>query len=105
MKAELVALRNPYTDDLSAGLPVQLLFEGAPRAEALVTLFARHPDGGVEASHFRTDADGIALLPVHLGVEYLVDSVVILPLEGGGAGPVWQSHWASLTFEVARQGR
>ncbi len=104
-RLEIVALANPYTDDLSGGLPVRVLFEGAPRADAQVELFARQPDGVVSTAMFRTGTDGVAVLPVLTGVEYLVDHVVVLPLPNDDpkAGPVWQSLWASLTFKVVRQ--
>ena len=36
---EIVALANPYTDDLTAGLPVLVLLDGAPRGDAQVELF------------------------------------------------------------------
>lgn len=102
MRTELVALANPYTDDLSAGLAVQLFFEGAPLADAQVELFDRAPDGTVRDLFFRTDAQGVAVLPVESGHEYLVDAVRMLPLEAADPAndPVWHSLWASLTFAV-----
>ena len=99
---EIVALANPYTDDLSAGLPVQVLLDGAPRAEAQVELFQTAPDGTVTITKHRTDADGRVTLPMQPGMEYLVDSVVLraLPNDDPAAGPVWHSDWASLTFRT-----
>ncbi|MGR3500796.1 DUF4198 domain-containing protein [Pseudaestuariivita sp.] len=103
LKTEIVALANPYTDDLSDGLPVKVLLDGAPRANAQVELFAS--DGGadeVTVTLHTTDADGVALLPVEPGTEYLADAVVIEPVEPEDDGPVWVTHWASLTFGVPR---
>ena len=99
---EIVALANPYTDDLSAGLPVQVLLDGAPRAEAQVELFRTAPDGTVTITLHRTDAGGRATLSMQPGSEYLVDSVVLraLPNDDPAAGPVWHSDWASLTFRT-----
>lgn len=102
LHTEIVALANPYTDDLGGGFPVRVLYEGAPRAAAQVELFARDPAGEVTITYHRTDARGEALLPVAPGVEYLVDAVV---MEDTGnddpeAGPVWHSAWAALTFRV-----
>lgn len=99
---EIVALANPYTDDLSTGFPVRVLYQGAPRANAQVELFARDAAGEVAISYHRTNAAGEVRLPVTPGVEYLVDAVV---MEDTGnddptAGPVWHSAWASLTFRV-----
>lgn len=102
LHTEIVALANPYTDNLSAGLPVRVLYEQAPRIGAQVELFARDRAGEVTVSYHRTNAAGEAVLPVRPGVEYLADAVV---MEDTGnddpkAGPVWHSAWAALTFRV-----
>lgn len=98
---EFVAGANPYTDDLSAGLPVQLLFDGAPRPDAQIEMFEKNGAGEVEVTLHRTDAAGGAVLPVKAGHEYLLDHVVILPLEPEQEDDaVWQTHWAALTFAV-----
>ena len=101
LETEIVALANPYTDDLSDGLPVRVLYQGAPRADAQVELFAKSPEGEVEITLLRTDAEGVALLPVTPGQVYLADAVVVRPLEPVAEDdPVWESLWASLTFKV-----
>ncbi|SFJ70311.1 DUF4198 domain-containing protein [Jannaschia pohangensis] len=101
LRAEIVAGANPYTDDLSGGLPVQVFFDDAPKANAQVEMFAKAPNGEVEVTLHRTDADGRVTLPVVAGHEYLLDSVTVLPVEPALEGdPVWQTHWAALTFAV-----
>ena len=102
LRIELVALANPYRDDLSTGLPVLLLYQGAARADAQIELFTRAPGGDVSARMLRTDAAGVAMLPVEPGHEYLVDSVVMEDTgnDDPADGPVWHSAWASLTFKV-----
>jgi hypothetical protein len=99
---EIVALANPYTDDLSGGFPVRVLYHGAPRADAQVELFARDASGAVTISYHRTDATGDTLLPVAPATEYLVDAVVMEDTgnDDPSAGPVWHSAWASLTFRT-----
>jgi uncharacterized GH25 family protein len=99
---EIVALANPYTDDLSAGFPVLVLLDGAPRPDTQVELFQTAPDGTVTITKHRTDAEGKAVLPVQPGMEYLVDNVNLraLPNDDPVAGPVWHSDWASLTFRT-----
>ena len=99
MRVELVAQANPYTDDLSGGLPVPLLEDGAPVPGYQVELFAR-PLGGEEVTVTKhmTDADGVAVLPVEPGTEYMADSVLMRPWEGDDAK--WYSLWANLTFAV-----
>jgi len=102
LKIEIVALANPYTDDLTAGLPVQVLLDGAPRIDTQVEYFETAPDGTVTTTLYRTDAAGQVVLPVRPGMEYLVDSVSLRALDNDDAlaGPVWHSDWASLTFHT-----
>lgn len=102
MRAEIVALANPYTDDLTGGLPVQVFYADQIRTNAFVEVFERQVDGVVSVSTYRTDSEGIAVLQVHSGVEYLVDATLILPLPNDdmARGPVWESLWAGLTFLV-----
>ncbi|MGB8621830.1 MAG: DUF4198 domain-containing protein [Paracoccaceae bacterium] len=102
LEVEIVALANPYTDALPDGLPVQVLYQGAPRAERQLEVYERAPDGTVSDLRLTTDAQGRVMVPVLPGREYLLDSVV---LRGTGnddpaAGPVWHSLWASLTFKM-----
>lgn len=101
METEIVALANPYTDDLSAGLPVQVFYQGAVRPTVQVELFAKAPDGAVTVTQLVTDNEGQVTLPVLPGYEYLVDSVVMRALEQSAENdPVWESLWASLTLQV-----
>ena len=101
LAVELVALANPYVDDVARGLHVMALAAGAPRADAQVTLFARAPDGTVTRTHHRTDAQGRAVLPVAPGHAYLADHVVLREIAPDGPdGSAWESLWASLTFAV-----
>ncbi len=102
LKIEIVALTNPYTDDLSTGMPLLVLLEGAARADAQVELFQTAPDGTVTTTLHRTDAEGRVTVPVLPGMEYLVDTVDLraLPNDDPAAGPVWHSDWASLTFHT-----
>jgi len=101
METEIVALANPYTDDLSGGLPVLVLYQGKPRAHTQVEVFARGVDGAVQDLFYRTDGEGKAMIPVEPGVEYLVDAVVMRPLEQTTpTDPIWESLWASLTFRA-----
>ncbi len=102
LRTEIVAGANPYTDDLSAGLPLRVLFEGAPRADAQLELFAKAPDGTVTITLHRTDAEGRVTVPVAPGHEYFADAVVLLDTgnDDPAAGPVWHSLWAGLSFAV-----
>lgn len=101
--AEIVALANPYTDDVSDGLPVRVLYEGEPRRAEQLEVFEKAPDGQVTVTRLRTDAEGVVTVPVRPGHEYMLDSVVLRRAEGALAddrGAVWESLWANLTFAV-----
>lgn len=101
LRTEIVALANPYLDDLSGRLPVLVLFEGDPRPNAQVELFAKAADGSVTVSLHQTDENGRAVLPVAPQTEYLVDAVTMVSLDNDPAeGPVWKSLWAALTFKT-----
>lgn len=99
LKTEFVALTNPYTDDLSNGVAVQLFDGGLPRTDAQVEVFERSPDGTVSVSIRRTDGEGRTRIPVRAGHEYLLDAV-ILRASPAEADDVWQTLWAALTFRV-----
>jgi uncharacterized GH25 family protein len=103
LEAELVALQNPYTDDLSDGLQVQAFYQETPQPDTQIELFEKAPDGTVTVTLHRTDGDGIATLPTKAGHSYLVDNVVLREPSADVAaqrGAVWETLWASLTFAV-----
>ena len=98
MRTELVALANPYTDDLSAGLPVLLLYEGQPRVDEQIEIYERAPSGEIVVSLVRTDTQGRASVPVKPGHVYQLDAVKAIPGERDGVA--WHTMWANLTFAV-----
>ena len=98
---ELVALANPYTDDLSDGFAVQAYLGDAVSADVQIELFEKNAAGEVNITLHRTDGDGVAVLPVRPGHRYLVDTVHLRPAPADTeADVVWDTLWASLTFAV-----
>jgi uncharacterized GH25 family protein len=96
---ELVAESDPY-----AGRPaefrVRLLFRGSALPGALVTAFHKAvPDRRLEA---RTDASGRARLALDRDGVWLLNAVHLLPAQKKG-GALWETLWASLTFELPRR--
>jgi hypothetical protein len=86
-RLELVPLLDPRVSDT---VSMQLLFEGKPLPNALVTAIARDDGRRVSA---RTDRKGrVSLELPHTGV-WLVKSTHLVP-----AGAEWESLWASVTF-------
>lgn len=101
LPTEIVALENPYTGDMTDGLDVRVLYQGEPRADAQVEVFEKAPDGNVGITYIRTDEKGEATVPVRPGHRYMLDSVVLRPLEvTAEKDPQWESLWANLTLEV-----
>ncbi|MFC4670414.1 DUF4198 domain-containing protein [Seohaeicola nanhaiensis] len=104
METEFVALTNPYTDDPAQGLAARLLYQGHPRAQAQVEIFDRAPDSTVAISYLRTDDAGVVRVPLIPGHAYLLDAVVLRPVNEGAPfdpdTPVWETLWAAMTFAV-----
>lgn len=98
---EIVALENPYTGEMSDGLDIRVLYQGEPLAETQVEVFEKAADGTVETSYLRTDAEGEVTVPVRPGHRYMLDAVVLRPLDMvGEKDPSWESLWANMTLEV-----
>lgn len=105
LRTELVALANPYTDDLAGALPLQLWLDGEPRRMAQVEVFSRPVEGGETAlTLYETDSNGIVVITVSPGTEYLVNAVTLEPVVPAedARGTEWRTLWASLTFAVPR---
>ncbi len=103
LETELVALTNPYTDDLAAGMQVQLHYRNGLRSNEQIEVFEKAPDDTVEITLYQTDENGIGTFPVKPGHAYMVDAVVLRePSDQLAAetGAVWQTLWANLTFAV-----
>lgn len=90
---ELIAETDPMA---SAPLRVRAIWEGRPRAGALVSAINReNPDRIVQG---RTDAAGRVTLKLPGPGVWLVKSVQMFPAPPG-SNVDWESAWASLTFQ------
>lgn len=101
LKTEFVALTNPYAPDFNGTMQVQVLFNQKPRADVQVEVFERTPDENVTVTLHRTDAKGVARIPVKPDHDYLFDAVVLQPHTADDKS-VWQTLWAALTFQVPK---
>jgi cobalt/nickel transport protein len=101
MATEFVALTNPYAPDFDGNMRVQVFFENAPRTNVQIEIFERAPDETVAITLLRTDANGIANVPVKPDHTYLLDAVVLRPHTADDSA-VWQTLWAALTFQVPK---
>ena len=102
LEFELVAQANPYTDDISGGLIVQLWRNDLPLGDTQIEVFAKDASGDVTITQHRTDTGGFATIPMAADTEYLIDAVILSardPSEGN-QNAVWHSDWAALTFQT-----
>jgi len=94
---ELIAEADPYALGKNAVLPVRLLHDGKPLADALVVAIEKsRPEAS--AVRVRTDAQGRARLALSSSGAWLVKAVWIGALRDRPAE--YESWWASLTFEL-----
>jgi len=91
---ELIPRRNPYT---TGELPLTLLFRGKPLANALVIALSK--DDPDKAVRVRTDARGRATVHIAHPGFWLIKAVHMEPAPLG-TGSMWESWWASMTFET-----
>lgn len=94
MTLEIVPQVDPYAADRGDPLPVQVRYEGAPLAGALVKL-TRLDDGAVRETH-RTDGDGRAVFTAGDGA-WRLTTVWSKPLPAGEDAD-FETVFASLTF-------
>ncbi|PUB12826.1 DUF4198 domain-containing protein [Yoonia sediminilitoris] len=101
METELVALSNPYTDDLSDGMRVQLYYRNDVRANEQIEVFEKDASGAVTITLYRTDDQGVGIFPVKPGHSYMVDAVVLREPSDQlrqSSDAVWETLWANMTF-------
>lgn len=97
---ELVALQSPFEPDRKR-IEVQLLRSGKALADIQVATFQRNADDSVSRRLTRSNGEGIAEIEI-IGDGFVLVSAVqmeALSTGTGEAAPVWQSLWASLSFQ------
>ena len=105
METEIVALTNPYTENLTRGMRVQVFYRSGARANSQIEVFRKAPEGTVTVTTVRTDKAGVALVPVVAGHAYMLDAVLLREpnaLLAKQTGAVWETLWANLTFAVPK---
>ena len=97
--AEIVPVDNPYTLGPGGVLRVRGLVDGKPLAGLSVLAGGRTRRGArIRAQELRTDADGVAAVRLTARGRWYVKFVRMTPAAGGRGQ--YESHWATLTFEV-----
>jgi uncharacterized GH25 family protein len=103
-KIEIVLLQNPYQLDPGDDLEVQVLFDGEPLRDQLVTALNGDGEQLVSTSKARTNETGIARFRLEQGGFWLIRLVHLMPCSESSGGDCeyahWESHWTSYSFEV-----
>ncbi len=100
---ELVAGKNPYTDDMSDGMPITIMFKGQPLPDKQVDLFFRDTAGELTRISVQSNAEGLAIIPNIGDGEYMINVVHMIepfPEDQERTGVVWHSLWGSITFAI-----
>lgn len=103
LETEIVALTNPYTDNLSGGMQFQLFYGNAPRANARFEVFEKSPSGSVSVTFYQTDGNGRVTVPVKSGYSYMADAVVLREPSAAlasSSGAAYETLWANMTWAV-----
>lgn len=102
MPFEIVVDGTPFSAGMRA-LSVRLTWQGTAAPDIQIALF-HVPKGGMAPNdtarmYVDTDSEGYAEFPMPGPGQYLLNAVKIEPADGPGS-VTWQSHWASLTFDI-----
>lgn len=93
---EIIPLDNPYKKRINDTLEIQVLYKNKPIKGILLAAFSKvHPE---KIQQLRTDQNGKVTISLNQTGPWLLKAVKILKIEKGEVD--WQSHWASLTFEI-----
>jgi uncharacterized GH25 family protein len=97
--AEIIPTVNPYTLKAGATLQVKTLVDGKPAGNQFVLYGGEvSGKGAMEQKSTRSNAEGIASIPLTTAGVYYIKFINMTKLP---SGPVnYESKWATLTFEV-----
>jgi hypothetical protein len=97
LRIEIIPLKNPYGVKAGGNLPVQVLFKGKPLAG--LTLHAGFSGQGEEALAVETDKNGKAQIGIGKPGKWYIRGIHLAQVDLDDHS--YESHWATLTFEVA----
>ncbi|TNJ41576.1 DUF4198 domain-containing protein [Phaeobacter sp. B1627] len=97
MKTEFTAISNPYDQNFTGVMTVELRLDGILQTHAPVSVFDKNDQGHVSHTLHRTDDQGQVHIDLSPGHQYLLDSVAFSPAPDGSEA-LWETYWAALTF-------
>ncbi len=96
---EIIPLSNPYKHKLNDTISFQVVYQGKPAPELLLIAFSKN--NPLKTQDIRTSKEGKASIKLDDIGPWLVKAVKIIQVKEDDAD--WQSHWASITFEIRNQ--
>lgn len=97
--AELMPLENPYSVAKGGTLRVRTLVDGKPAANQYVLYGGSDAsDAGIEQKSVRSNAEGIATIPLPVAGVWYVKFINMAKV--GRDGVDYESKWATITFQV-----
>lgn len=98
--AELIPLDNPYSVKAGGMIRVRSMVDGKPAPNQLIVSGGRNQSGGrFPERRVRSDASGIAKIPLSKKGQWYVKFIHMVPFDGAEKID-YESKWATLTFEV-----
>ncbi len=94
---EIFPLENPAALKSGDYLDCRVVWEGKPAASVMVKVWS-HVGNRIFLQNIYTENDGTIRFPISSYGPWMVSSVKMIPSEKEGAD--YQSHWASLVFEI-----
>ena len=97
--AEIIPMENPYRLKAGGTLRVQTLVDGKPAPNQFVQFGGLTADDkGIEQKDVRSNAQGVASIPLSVAGTWYVKFINMARLKGDSAD--YESKWATLTFQV-----
>jgi uncharacterized GH25 family protein len=97
--AEIIPLQNPYSVKRGETLRVRTLVDGKPVANQYVLFGGTTASGGgIEQRSVRSDASGVASIPLTASGTWYVKFINMVRV--GRDGVDYESKWATLTFAI-----
>ena len=107
LEVEIVLKENPYTEDITNGLTIELIYQGLPIINTQIEIFSRADDETVIRKTMFTNNLGQAKLQVLPKTNYMINSVIMrqpeksITLTNESNLPIlWESLWASTSFRI-----
>ena len=107
LEIELVLKENPYTQDITNGLTIELFYKGLPRVDTQIEIFSRDTHNTISRKILFTNKLGKAIIQVQPQTDYMINAVVMRQpahyetvTADSTQQALWESLWASISFKV-----